>query len=79
MGFYLCNVISVVILFSVCFSGICIAQQCDQGWFGVGCQFQCHCAGNAGCGQSGTCSDGCDPQWFGPACQYGKIRLIVRN
>ncbi|GFO46880.1 fucolectin-related protein [Plakobranchus ocellatus] len=47
------------------------AQQCNQrGWFGDKCQFQCHCAGNGECSQSGTCSDGCDPQWFGPACQY---------
>ncbi|GFO40158.1 receptor-type tyrosine-protein phosphatase kappa [Plakobranchus ocellatus] len=47
------------------------AEQCNQrGWFGDECQFQCHCAGNGECSQSGTCSDGCDPEWFGPACQY---------
>ncbi|GFN95396.1 U3 small nucleolar ribonucleoprotein imp3 [Plakobranchus ocellatus] len=69
MGLYLHNVLITAIVFSVCFSDVCMAQ-CDQGWFGDGCQFQCHCAGNGECSQSGTCSDGCDPQWFGPACQY---------
>ncbi|GFN78804.1 fibrinogen-related molecule [Plakobranchus ocellatus] len=51
--------------------------QCNQGWFGDGCQFQCHCAGNGECSRSGTCSDGCDPQWFGPACQYDMSEYTV--
>ncbi|GFN96643.1 fucolectin-related protein [Plakobranchus ocellatus] len=71
MGACAIYVLGFVVLISACLSGICLAQQCNQeGWFGDKCQFQCHCAGNGECSQSGTCSDGCDPQWFGPACQY---------
>ncbi|GFN90791.1 fibrinogen-related molecule [Plakobranchus ocellatus] len=71
------NVIFTVFVFLVLFSGICIAQCNLRGWFGDGCQFQCHCGGNVECSQFGTCIDGCDPQWFGPACQYDVSEYTV--
>ncbi|GFN97914.1 gypsy retrotransposon integrase-like protein 1 [Plakobranchus ocellatus] len=55
------------------------AQTCTQaGWFGNKCEFQCHCANNAGCDRTtGACNNGCDPQWFGPACQYAVLKLTI--
>ena len=50
----------------------CTAAQCDRGWFGNNCQYQCHCAGSAECDNGGHCSSGCAENWFGPACQYGE-------
>ncbi|KAK3786517.1 hypothetical protein RRG08_046412 [Elysia crispata] len=45
--------------------------QCENGWFGPDCQYQCHCVGSAPCGrEDGSCSLGCHKDWFGPDCQY---------
>ncbi|KAH9490836.1 hypothetical protein Btru_033524 [Bulinus truncatus] len=43
---------------------------CDSGWFGSKCQFQCHCS--KGCDKSGQCKDEekCVYGWFGYKCQY---------
>ncbi|RUS75224.1 hypothetical protein EGW08_017014 [Elysia chlorotica] len=50
-------------------------NNCDKGWFGDRCQFQCHCREDAGCDERGFCSNGCDPSWFGPACQYYSLPI----
>ncbi|KAK3756438.1 hypothetical protein RRG08_029107, partial [Elysia crispata] len=45
-----------------------------DGWFGLNCQYQCHCAGSAPCDKhDGSCSSGCHQDWFGPACQYDRM------
>ncbi|KAK3792546.1 hypothetical protein RRG08_011997 [Elysia crispata] len=50
-------------------------ERCRYGWFGLNCQYQCHCAGSAPCDKhDGSCSSGCHQDWFGPACQYSSVR-----
>ncbi|KAK3774958.1 hypothetical protein RRG08_040546 [Elysia crispata] len=66
----------LTVLLMVCFSFNCAAQ-CDRGWFGNNCQYQCHCAGSAECDNGGHCSSGCAENWFGPACQYVAMGFTV--
>ncbi|KAK3783666.1 hypothetical protein RRG08_059854 [Elysia crispata] len=58
---------------------LCSARtQCEDGWFGPDCQYQCHCAGSAPCNKhDGSCSSGCHQDWFGPACQYASVAFNV--
>ncbi|XP_059174776.1 uncharacterized protein LOC131954942 [Physella acuta] len=49
---------------------------CKTGWFGITCQYQCHCEQdkcdiNGGCYDETQCSKG----WFGPSCQYVDLVL----
>ncbi|KAH9498552.1 hypothetical protein Btru_007311, partial [Bulinus truncatus] len=47
--------------------------ECPSGWFGLNCQYQCHCVG--GCSENGTCKEGltCYTGWFGHLCQYQDV------
>ncbi|GFR88254.1 multiple epidermal growth factor-like domains 10 [Elysia marginata] len=51
-----------------------------SGWFGLNCQYKCHCARSAPCDKvDGTCSSGCHPDWFGPRCQYALMKFTVHD
>ncbi|XP_071810992.1 uncharacterized protein [Apostichopus japonicus] len=47
------------------------SQSCPDGYYGILCNYICHCAGNANCNRStGSCGNGgCAEGWGGPNCQ----------
>ncbi|RUS79175.1 hypothetical protein EGW08_013083, partial [Elysia chlorotica] len=68
---------------------LCIERKCDEGKFGIGCAFDCHCMEGAECDSiSGECTlkdqltfrqGYCEEGWFGPGCQYKRLSFRVNE
>ncbi|XP_033109570.1 tyrosine-protein kinase receptor Tie-1-like [Anneissia japonica] len=41
---------------------------CPSGFFGVLCNYPCHCKGSADCNRNGSCDNGCHEAWAGEDC-----------
>src|SRR6218665_1789053 len=62
-------------LFNCCLSSSVV---CDDGFFGVGCESECHCNEAKVCAKdSGACPDLCAPGWNGTDCQTGESFVLM--
>ncbi|XP_033097302.1 receptor-type tyrosine-protein phosphatase T-like [Anneissia japonica] len=43
-------------------------QACPSGFFGVLCNYPCHCKDSADCNRDGSCDNGCHKAWAGADC-----------
>ncbi|XP_033123006.1 uncharacterized protein LOC117121804, partial [Anneissia japonica] len=43
-------------------------QSCPSGFFGVLCNYPCHCKDSADCNRNGSCGNGCHEAWAGEDC-----------
>ncbi|XP_071950702.1 uncharacterized protein [Antedon mediterranea] len=43
-------------------------MSCSPGFFGVLCNFPCHCKDSEDCNRDGSCTNGCHEAWAGPKC-----------
>ncbi|XP_033119975.1 uncharacterized protein LOC117119278 [Anneissia japonica] len=49
---------------------------CPPGFFGLLCNYPCHCKDSADCNRNGSCDNGCHKAWAGEDCSIGNIHVF---